>query len=119
MNDQTLERIRQQELQIQASLLAARRQAESAIHDAELQCETIRQESARQLATDLARLREEIQAETEREVAAARATYAQQAAQLASGAKLVPRLSARLCEAVTRSANASMGPPSVAAPARP
>jgi F0F1-type ATP synthase membrane subunit b/b' len=101
MNDQTLERIRQQELKLQAGLLAARQQAEALIHEANRQSEDIRRASERDIVAELAALREQSAAETERELAEARTEFARQSEALAAGAVLVPALTSRLLQAVT------------------
>ena len=118
MNDQTLERIRQQELQLQAGLLAARQQAEALIHAANLQSESILREFEQETAAELARLREQVASETERELAEVRADFAYQAEALSAGASLIPQLTARLVEAVTSSADDPYSIPPHPAPAQ-
>ncbi len=103
MNDQTLERIRLQELKLQAGLLAARQQAEALIREANQQSEDIRRAAERAIVADLAALRERSATDAEREVTEARAEYARQSETLSAGVALVPLLTSRLLQAVVGS----------------
>jgi hypothetical protein len=100
MNDATLTRIRQKELELQASLLLARQQAESLIHAANQQTADIRSSVENETALKLERLRADVAGESEREVAEVRAEYSRQADSLAAAAELIPALTRHIVDAV-------------------
>ena len=109
MNDATLTRIRQKELELQASLLLVRQQAESLIRAANQQTAEIRRVVEDETAAKLARLREDVARESEREVAEVRAEHSQQADSLAAATDLIPALARQIVDAVTSAQSADPG----------
>ena len=101
MNDTTLNRIRQQELDLQARLLAARQQAETLVQAAHIQTDDIRRTAEANTADEVARLRQDIATETAQAIDAIRTDYERQAAAMAGAATVGPVLVSRLLAAIT------------------
>ena len=100
MNDTTLTRIRQKELELQAGLLAARQQAEALILAANQRTDAVMRAIDLDTANRVQGLRADVARESQREVAEVRAEHARQAEALTAAAGLVPALTKRIVDAV-------------------